>query len=68
RVPVPGDRRAKLIELTDEGEALLSQAQPLYEEVLEKTMGVLGDAELADFSALLAKVDAAVALVEHPAP
>lgn len=68
RVPVPGDRRAKLIELTDEGEALLSQAQPLYERVLEKTMGVLESAELADLSGLLAKVDAAVALVENPTP
>jgi DNA-binding MarR family transcriptional regulator len=64
RIPVPGDRRAKYIELTDEGRALLRQAQPLYEQLLDRTVGILEAAELSAFSALLAKVDAAVALVE----
>lgn len=68
RVPLLGDRRAKLIELTVEGQALLSQAQPLYEEVLKNTVGVLGATALADFSAMLAKLDSAVALLENRGP
>ncbi len=68
RVPVPGDRRAKHIEITDEGRALLAQAQPLYEQILKRTVGVLGTEELEAFSAMLAKVDAAVTLLENPDP
>lgn len=66
RVPVPGDRRAKFVELTDSGRMLLEQAQPLYEAVLQQTVGSLAAAELARFSALLAKVEAAVELLEAP--
>ncbi len=68
RMPVSGDRRAKLIELTDEGRALLAQARPLYEQVLVGTVGTLGAAELAAFAAMLVKLDAAVAVLENPAP
>lgn len=68
RVPVAGDRRAKHIELTDDGRAMLAQAQPLYEQVLGRTVGVLGAAELAEFSAMLGKVDAAVAFLEKRGP
>ncbi len=68
RVPVPGDRRAKFLELTDNGRTLLEQAQPLYHRLLEKTVGSLGAAELAHFSALLAKLEAAVELLERPSP
>lgn len=68
RIPVNGDRRAKIIELTDEGRALLEQAQPLYEQLLARTVGILEASELAAFSAMLAKVEAAVALLENPDP
>lgn len=66
RVPVPGDRRAKFLELTNSGQMMLEQAQPLYEEVLRQTVGSLGAAELTHFSALLAKLEAAVELLERP--
>lgn len=68
RVPVPGDRRAKFLELTESGRKMLAQAQPLYEMVLEQTVGSLGAAELTHFSALLAKLEAAVDLLERPSP
>jgi len=68
RVPVPGDRRAKFLELTESGRMLLEQAQPLYERVLKQTVGSLGAADLAHFSALLARVEAAVELLEARSP
>lgn len=66
RVPVPGDRRAKFLELTDSGRMLIEHAQPLYERVLKQTVGSLGAAELAHFSALLGRLEAAVDLLEGP--
>lgn len=66
RMPVPGDRRAKLLELTPEGKAMLAQTQPLYEEILSKTMGALSQDELNAFSIMLIKVEAAVDLIETP--
>lgn len=68
RVPVPGDRRAKYLELTDSGRIMLTQAQPLYEKVLIQTIGSLGAGELENFSASLAKLEAAVERLENPSP
>jgi len=64
RMPVPGDRRAKLLELTAEGRDMLGRAQPLYEAILWRTMGTLSEDELNEFSAMLTKVEAAVDLIE----
>lgn len=66
RMPVLGDRRAKLLELTTEGGAMLAQAQPLYEAILSRTMGALSQDELDLFSDMLNKVEAAVDLIETP--
>ena len=66
RMPAPGDRRAKLLELTTEGRAILDQAQPLYEAILSRTMGALSQDELDLFSDMLNKVEAAVDLIETP--
>lgn len=66
RVPVPGDRRAKFIELTESGRKMLAQAQPLYEKILINTVGSLGPVELTRFSGSLAKLEAAVELLERP--
>ena len=68
RVPVPGDRRAKFLELTENGRTMLAQAQPLYETILIQTMGSLGPVELTRFSASLAKLEAAVEQLEKPSP
>lgn len=68
RVPVPGDRRAKYLILTDSGRIMLEQAQPLYEKVLIQTIGSLGAGELENFSASLAKLEAAVGRLENPSP
>lgn len=65
RVPVPGDRRAKFIDLTDRGRMMLQQAQPLYEEVLVQTMGSLGTEELVEFSASLTRLETAVEQLER---
>jgi len=64
RMPVPGDRRAKLLELTADGRAMLGRAQPLYEAILSRTMGALSEDELNEFAAMLTKVEAAVDLIE----
>lgn len=64
RMPVPGDRRTKLLELTAEGRAMLGRAQPLYETILSRTMGALSEDELNKFADMLTKVEAAVDLIE----
>lgn len=68
RVPVPGDRRAKFLELTESGRKMLAQAQPLYEEILIHTVGSLAPVELTRFSASLAKLEAAVEQLEMRSP
>jgi len=37
RLPVPGDRRAKLVQITDAGRAMLEQGMPLYDGIVAQT-------------------------------
>lgn len=47
RSPVPGDRRAKLVQITDAGRAMLEQGLPLYDGIVALTFGSLTSEELA---------------------
>lgn len=47
RLPVPGDRRAKLVQITDTGRAMLDEGMPLYDAIVAKTFGCLTAEELA---------------------
>lgn len=42
RLACPGDRRAKLINITPKGRKTLTASQPLYEDLLLQTVGALG--------------------------
>jgi len=46
RSPVAGDRRAKLVAITDAGRAMLAQALPLYDGIVAQTFGSLTTKEL----------------------
>jgi DNA-binding MarR family transcriptional regulator len=45
RQPAPGDRRARLVALTNTGQSLLRQAQPLATQAAQETFGSLSDDE-----------------------
>jgi DNA-binding MarR family transcriptional regulator len=47
RSPVCGDRRAKLVHITDAGRAMLEQGLPLYDAIVSRTFGSLTKEELA---------------------
>jgi len=67
RSPIPGDRRAKLVEITDAGRALLDQGMPLFDGIIEKTFGSLTGAELAGIDAAISHLNGAVAQLEKEA-
>lgn len=54
RSPVPGDRRAKLVQITDAGKALLEQGLPLYDDIVARSFGSLTKEELAGLDAAIA--------------
>ncbi|PZU08677.1 MarR family transcriptional regulator [Sphingomonas sp.] len=54
----PDDRRAKLIELTAEGEAALVQAEPEARRFVEDVFTALDDGEKATLAALVGKINA----------
>lgn len=56
RSALPGDRRAKLIEITDRGRAALLEVQPLYQAVLANAFGSLDGEELGDLERLLGRL------------
>jgi DNA-binding MarR family transcriptional regulator len=59
RVPSPTDRRARLVETTDEGEALVAKAAAVIQGLYDEVLGVLGaDREVV--------VDGLTRLVEGP--
>jgi DNA-binding MarR family transcriptional regulator len=59
RVPSPTDRRARLVETTDEGEALVAKAAAVIQGLYDDVLGVLGaDREVV--------VDGLTRLVEGP--
>ncbi|MFC3101228.1 MarR family winged helix-turn-helix transcriptional regulator [Altererythrobacter lauratis] len=67
RCPMTGDRRAKLIEITEEGRALLQRAQPVYVQILDETVGRLPPEELAAMDAALVKLSAFIEAAEQRA-
>lgn len=52
----PGNRRRKLIRLTDEGHRLLARVAPLAAATEQALLGDLGDAERATFTAVLRRI------------
>lgn len=56
RKPSDQDRRIKRLFLTDEGRASLSVARPMVQEVQERILSPLDEAERAQFMALLNKM------------
>jgi len=60
RTDIPSDRRAKLIEITEAGRALLKAAEPLYHGILARTFGELALEELSSLSGTLSHLDALV--------
>jgi len=57
RSPVPGDRRAKLVQITDAGRAMLEQGLPLYDDIVARSFGSLAEEELAGLDAAIVHLD-----------
>lgn len=57
RSPVEGDRRAKLVEITNAGRAMLEQGMPLYDGIVAQTFGGLTAQELAGLNAAIAHLN-----------
>jgi DNA-binding MarR family transcriptional regulator len=57
RLPIDGDRRAKLVEITDSGRAMLEQGLPLYDGIVGLTFGSLTEEELAGLDAAIIHLD-----------
>ncbi|MES2337677.1 MAG: MarR family transcriptional regulator [Pseudomonadota bacterium] len=53
RLPVAGDRRAKLVQITDVGKAMLEQGLPLFDGIVELTFGSLKPTELSGLDAAI---------------
>lgn len=67
RSAVPGDRRAKLVQITKAGRSMLEQAQPLYDEIVRRTFGSLTGEELAGLGAAILHLDGIVDELEEEA-
>jgi DNA-binding MarR family transcriptional regulator len=67
RSPVPGDRRAKLVTITEAGRAMLEQGLPLYDDIVARSFGSLAEEELAGFEAAIAHLDQIVDELEEEA-
>lgn len=67
RAPVPGDRRAKLVQITDAGRAMLEQGLPLYDGIVARTFGSLTEEELAGLDAAILHLDQVVDRLEEEA-
>ncbi len=48
RIPNPDDRRSYLVQLTDDGQALLRQARPRFRSYAEAVEARLGDAQIGE--------------------
>ena len=57
RLPIEGDRRAKLVQITDSGKAMLEQGLPLYDGIVALTFGSLTAEELAGLDAAIVHLD-----------
>lgn len=67
RSPAPGDRRAKLVQITDAGREMLEEGLPLYEGIVARTFGSLTEQELAGLSAAILHLDRIVDELEEEA-
>jgi DNA-binding MarR family transcriptional regulator len=68
RRPDPTDRRAKLVAITDAGEAALDVANATRERLLKQIFGAMSEADRATFLRLLDGLDeAARRLISAPA-
>lgn len=67
RAPVPGDRRAKLVQITAAGRAMLEQGLPLYDGIVARTFGSLTEEELAGLDAAILHLDRVVDRLEEEA-
>lgn len=67
RSPVAGDRRAKLVQITDAGRGMLEQALPLYDDIVARTFGSLTPEDLAGLDKAILHVDRIVAELEEQA-
>ena len=67
RLPVPGDRRAKLVQITKAGKEMLEQGLPLYDGIVGRTFGSLSEEELAGLSAAILHLDRIVDQLEEEA-
>jgi DNA-binding MarR family transcriptional regulator len=56
RLPDPDDRRGVIVELTDEGRALVDEAVASHAEVDRRLLARLGDDEIVQLGSLLRKV------------
>jgi DNA-binding MarR family transcriptional regulator len=65
RGPVPGDRRAKLIEITPDGLQALHAVQPIYQEVLKQAFAVLPEDDLAALNRILDDLLARIETLER---
>ena len=66
RRPDPTDRRAKLVAITDTGEACLDVANATRERLLKQIFGALSEADRATFLRLLDSLDgASEQLISH---
>lgn len=66
RAPVPGDRRAKLIEITPSGLEALHAVQPVYQSLLEDAFGALAPDDLAALDRLLDILLSRIETLERP--
>lgn len=57
RLPVPGDRRAKLVQITESGMAMLEESMPLYDAIVAQTFGSLTAEELEGLAAAIAHLN-----------
>lgn len=62
----PHDRRAKRVSLTDAGEEALARVEPLRQRLVDQIFGALTEAERAQFDAILATLERALAGEERP--
>lgn len=67
RLPVPGDRRAKLVEITDAGRGMLEQGMPLYDDIVAQTFGSLTGKELLGLEAAVTQLNRIVDRLEEEA-
>lgn len=65
RAANPGDRRSHLLALTAAGQALYESVAPKALELEARIFGGFDARELGDFTAMLARIEAAAALVMH---